>query len=217
MFDEYDDYYREPSEADKIIQTALADLKELFTNEVKSTIEEAKEAKKKLEETQRELRGVEFKLRRTEEQLAVMQEKLEKADLYDVPRQYIARFVRNATGDYAPGDTVWVHTHEYDQVECPVCKGKEEVNAILGGYEKKIRCPECSGYGFKRESRVVIKKETISEIRLKLCFREGRVNYWNTESVYVGSREYSVDPKYIFRTEEAAQAALQGGAVHEEV
>jgi len=58
-----------------------------------------------------------------------------------------------------------------------------------------------------------VNKRTVDGVYLKLCFNSNRVSYWNTENIYLGGKEYSTNPKFIFKSEEEALAyiAKEGG------
>ena len=110
MFEDYDVFY-EPTEAEMIVEEAKCNIIALFTEEVKKTIEYAAKAKERLEKLQSKIRQAENKLTDANKRLQIMQERVDNAELYDVPRKYISKFVQHATGGYAPGDVVYTIRH----------------------------------------------------------------------------------------------------------
>lgn len=148
MFDGYEDYFTEPSDVDTIIQRAQADIAALFSEKVKQTLDEAAEAEKRLSRLQSEIRSAQYQLIDIESKIKDAQERCDNAELFDIPRRYIQKFVRDATGDYAPGDTVWKIADKGKVEPCCTCGGAKKVKAILGNQEIDIACPECGGQGF---------------------------------------------------------------------
>lgn len=212
MFEAYEEMFSDVEGANAIIEQARADLHALLTDEVKDIIHEAANAKEELDKLQTELRSVKWLIRQKQIELAKMKEECEQAETRDIPRKYIDKFVRDATGYFAPGDTVWHLTSMYKRIHCDLCNGKKDVLANIGTELIKIRCPACSGYGEKTITEKVVEQRKVANVHLELCFSSDRVNYWNTKCVYLDRDEYNTDVKSIFRTEEEALAALNGGA-----
>lgn len=208
MFEDYDVFY-EPTEAEQIMGEALSNITALFTDEVKRTIDDASKAKENLERLKYETAIAERKLRDAEERLQEMQKRVDDAELYDVPRKYINKFVKNATGGFAPGDDVYILKDKGGYKPCKTCMGEKKISAIVGGEEVKVQCPTCNGVGSKFVSEKVVAKAKVSDVYLKLCFSADRVCYWNTECVYLDRHEFHTDAKRIYRTEEEAVAALE--------
>ena len=127
----------------------------------------------------------------------------------DVPRKYIERFVREATGNFAPGDSVWHLQSKYTTEDCPDCHGSKKVSANISGKEIQIDCPTCNGYGFSRKFRYEVVEKTIESIHLILCFNEERVSYWDKECVYLRGKDAYTDAKYIFSTKKEAEKRLK--------
>lgn len=207
-YDFYDEVFNAPSEVEAIILEAKQKIEDMFSAEVKQTIDDAAEAKKRLEELQQRIRDAEWKLADVNEKVKSARERAEKAELHDIPKKYISRFVREATGDLAPGDVVWVAENDGFYEACSTCKGSKKVSAQLGGKEIEVVCPECNGYGRIWKNRYKAVKRTVTCVDLKLCFHENRVGYWNRECVYLSGRENYADAKRIFRTEEEALAYI---------
>ena len=209
MFEDYEELFDSVEGANAIIAQAKADLVDLLTDEVKEIIYEAANKKDELDNLNRELRTVEWQIGAKKSELADVQKRCEQAEMRDIPRKYIDKFVRNATGHFAPGDTVWYLASKVKRIPCYMCNGKEDVLANIGTDLVKIRCPACSGYGEKSITEKVVEQRKVASVHLELCFSPDRVNYWNTKCVYLDRDEYSSDVKNIFRTEEEALAALK--------
>lgn len=212
MFEEYEDIFCEPSEIELIIEKARTDIANLFTDKVKSDIEEAKKAEVLLAELNANLRAAQYKLETIKAEITAAQEKINNAEMYDIPKKYINRFIKNATGNYAPGDTVWVIKQERNQTNCALCNGAKKITVSVGGINKEVQCPDCKGYGYIVEYPNYVAQSKVREVRLKLCFKSDRVSYWNTESVFLDNNDFFTKPEKIFPTEEAALKALKGGA-----
>lgn len=208
FFDDYDGYI-EPSEADEIINDALDRIKEIVVDEAKTALAEVAAAEEKLHKLDLEICGKEAKLAFLENDIEKAKAEVERVTR-DIPKKYISAFVREATGFLAPGDEVWMLAGGFEP--CDRCKGKKE---LTGRYDDgtpfKERCPKCRGNGSVYKSRMTVKKEKVREVYLKLCFDANRVNYWNTDSIFLGGDEYSTPIKDIFKTEEEAIAALEEG------
>lgn len=212
MFEDYEDIFCAPSEAEEIIDKALGDLKALFVDNVKNTIEEAKSATEQLEVLTQQLRKTQWRLKEAEQKLAATEKKFEESELRDMPRKYINRFVEEVSGGYKPGDTVWVIEREVERISCKTCDGLKEVTALINGVESRITCPTCKGYGADSKYTDVIEHREVREVRVKLCFDKYRANYWSTDSVFLAGQDWSTSPEKIYPTEDAARAALESGA-----
>lgn len=208
MFDWDEDVFDNPSAVEEVILKAKADIEDLFSAEVKQTIEDAAGAKAQLEQLQQKIRSAEYRLGVLQKQVEDAEKRAEQAELYDVPAKYIAKFVRNATGDLAPGDEVWVIVGDGKWENCPTCNGRKKITAQFGGKDVEVKCPECDGNGRKYKKRSKVEKRTVDSVHLKLCFRSNRVSYWNTENVYLFGRDSAIDPKFIYRSEEEALAHI---------
>lgn len=209
MFDDYEDILTEPSEAEMIIEEAKTKLHDLIKNEAISMMEDYSTVKTQLDGLNNEIRSKKYQAERLEKKIKELEEKHEQADKYDMPKKYIDRFVRDITGNFAPGDKVWIIKYDYDWIPCDKCQGKQEITAMIDGKEHKIRCIKCDGTGKVAKSRYSIKETVISEVRLTLCFRDNRVGVWTKDSIYIKDREYAISPKEIYRSKEEAEKVLK--------
>lgn len=209
MFNEYEEYYTEPSEAELIIEEAKEKLLNLLTDEVKETMDKVAKAKKQLEKLNGDIQDKGWKLKHLTEKIADMETRLELAETKEMPKKYIAKFVKDATGDFAPGDKVWYLQYKPLRTDCPDCHGKKKVTANVLGKETEVTCPTCDGYGYIRKDDYEIVEKRVSEVKLKLCFYEDRVNYWSRECVYLNGHESYTKPEHIFKTKEEAEEKLK--------
>ncbi len=210
-----DELFDQPSEADAIIQKAQADLEAVFRQAIKDTIEKGKQAHSTLEDLQDEIAGAESELRRIKGELAAAKEKMEHIDKREMPKRYIDAFVRETTGFYAPGDLVWIVSSRCKKRTCPLCMGAKKVRVVGESVEDLIKCPRCNGSGSLTANEYFAKQEEIGTVRLTLCFDKNRVREWSSECVYLKGHEYHVDIKWIYKTEQEAQA--QADAKNKEV
>lgn len=210
-FEEYEDIFCEPSEIKTVFQNAISDITNLFTDKVKSEISEAAEATKRLDELKQEIYIAQQELNGINAEIEEAQRRQENAEMYEIPQKYIKRFVEKATGNYAPGDTVFEIKNSRNQSTCPLCNGAKKITIFIGGMNKEVQCPDCKGYGYIVEYIPYIEQSKVTDVRLKLCFRSDRVSYWSTDSVYLNNSDYCTKPENIFPTEEAAEKALKAG------
>lgn len=209
-YEDYEEYYADPSEADAIIDEAKEKLNALLTEEVKQTMEQAKAAQKSLEKIQREIRESEYKLGNLKLEHQREEEKWETIDQYRMPRQYIKQLVEAVAGDFVPGDTVYALAVDFQNEECPLCHGSKEVECKIADSQEvlSIKCPTCNGRGCLAKRIDYVKERKVSGIYMKLCFDEDGVRYWSKDCVYLDNRDSSTDIKNIFHTKEEAEKAL---------
>ena len=209
-YEDYEEYFSAPSEADAIIDEAQEKLNNLLTEEVKQTMKKAKEAECNLEKLQKEIREAEYRLGNLKLEHQREEKKWETIDQYRMPRQYIKKLVEAVAGDFAPGDTVYALAVDFQNEECPLCHGSKEVECKIADSQEviSIDCPTCKGRGFMRKRIDCVKERKVSSIYMKLCFDEGSVRYWSKDCVYLDNRDYSTDIKNIFHTKEEAEKAL---------
>lgn len=207
-----DDVFESLSEAEQVVDMAKQQLFDLLKEDIKSALQEAASARKELSSLKNELAHVRYEARKWEKKIAEEKARFERAKDFDIPKMYIDRIVRNLTGNFGPGDTVYVIEKENHYDTCPKCKGAKKVEAIIDGEAFSVSCPACSGCGriATYDPPSVVGKK-VNEVRLRLCFKKDRVCPWNTENVFLDGWEWSVDPKKIYRTPEEAWAALRGG------
>lgn len=218
MFEEYGEYFSEPSEVDLIIDEAKEKLNALLTEEVKQTMEQAKAAKKSLEKIQGEIREAKISLGNLVAEHKRQEQKWENLDQYRMPRQYIKKLVEAVAGDFAPGDTVYAIRTRYGKKDCPMCHGEKTLEGTVTDRPGLITfsCPTCKGLGYLEDRRLYVEETKVTSVDVKLRFRDDRVSYWSNDCLYLGNREYSTRPEDIFHTKEEAEKALAERMAREE-
>lgn len=206
---DYMDYFDEPSEVDKVIEEMKNKLHDLIKDEAKKMMDDYRQMDEEFIELKRETTRKKRELDTLKEQIQDMETKYEQADKLDMPKKYIDRIVRNYTGDFAPGDKVFITDSRSKRIECDKCKGKKEIRANIDGEEITIKCIKCNGYGAVTDTTKVIEERTINSVYLKLVFREDRVSLWSSDCVYVKGMEYAINPKYIYKSYEDAEKSLK--------
>ena len=210
MFYDYEDILIEPSEVDIIIEETKEKLHGVIKDEAKNIMEEYIKAKEQLAGLSFDIRRKERQKTQLEKDIEELKEEYEHADKYDMPRKYIDKFVRDTTGNFAPGDKVWIIDTNYNWETCDKCQGKREIPAIVDGEEHMVKCIQCNGDGRTRETIEYIKDTRITSVHLRLCFNADKVNVWTSDSVYVKGQDYAVNPKNIYRSKEEAEKAIKG-------
>ena len=210
MFEDYEDCYVEPSEAEAIIRDAKEKLNDLLTEEIKQTIESAREAKRDLEQLQEEIRSAQYRLGNLKLEHEREEKKWQELDQYRMPKKYIQKLVEAVAGDFAPDDTVYAIKIKYTSEDCPLCHGAQTVECTVADRPGSISisCPTCHGSGKISKWKYHVEKCTVSAVYLKLCFHSDHVSYWNTECVFLDNHDTSYDIKTIFHTQEEAEKAL---------
>lgn len=207
--DEDGEYVCDQSQAESIIQQAADDLHAVLTEKAKAIIQQAKEARSQLKKIRQEIAWNECRIHETEMELKEAKKKAEDFDKHEMPARYIQAFVREATGYYAPGDKVFYVNENFIRKECPICNGKAKIDVQYKGETLFVPDPHCKGNGFITETQYEVRQTEISGVYLKLCFQQNRVGYWNTDSVFISGREYSIKPEHLFRTNEEAEAFIK--------
>ena len=203
---EYGEPIWDQSQAESIIQQAANDLQAVLTEKAKAIIQQAKDARAELEKLKQEINWNERRVHETEMELQEAKKKAEHFEKHEMPAKYIQAFVRDATGFYAPGDKVFYVNDTYTRNECPFCKGTARINVQYNGETLSVADPHCKGNGYIAETHYGVIETEITGVYLKLCFGEYKACYWNTDSVFIHGREYSVKPELLFRTREEAEA-----------
>ena len=194
------------SQAESIIQQAATDLQAALTEKARAIIQQAKDARSELEKLKQAINWNKCRVHETEMELQEAQKKAEHFEKHEMPAKYIQAFVREATGFYAPGDKVFYVNDAYTRNQCPFCKGTARINVQYNGETLSVSDPHCNGNGYISKTQYEVKETEISGVYLKLCFEKHRAGYWNTDSVFIPGREYSIKPECLFRTKEEAEA-----------
>ena len=178
---------------------------ELITEEGAEILSEYQSAQKALSETKREIARCERKL----EELLAEIDKMEKAEVGDIPEEYIKKFVTKYTKGFAPGDVVYALRERTERKKCSVCEGEGKFEAKKLGTKEVILagCPECRGRGTVIKSFCEVKKEKIKEVGLKLLFEKDRVSVWNYDTVRLYGDEYPLGVTGLYGNLEEAEEA----------
>lgn len=209
MFNDYEEYLREPSEVDGIIEEMKDKLHSLITDEAKDVMNEYRKAKKEIGELDLDISRKRGRINDLNRMIEELEEKYEYIDKYKMPRKYIDSFVREYTGYFAPGDKVFIIDSTTKRIQCDKCNGEKNIKATIDGEVNTIECIKCKGYGTVGKTVRTIRETTIDRVYLKLGFKEDRVSLWTSDSVYVMGVEYAVDPKDIFKTYEEAEKSMK--------
>ena len=209
-FEEYEEYFGDPSAADSVILKAKEDLLGLLTDEARDLLEKVSKANEELEFLQSDIVNARYELQSIEADQVRERKKLDELKNGWLPKELVQQFVHDATGGFAPGDTVYTMKTTTVRKECPLCGGAKNVSASIHGQIFDIKCPECGGYGVKTEYSYSIEERKVAEVRLKLCFEGRRINRWSSDCVFLTGNDYSTNPKELYRSREEAEAALKG-------
>lgn len=204
-FEEYEEYFGEPSAADSVILKAKEDLFGLLKNESRDLLEKVAKANEELDALQSDIVSAKYELQSIKADQIRERKKLDELKNGWLPKELVQRFVHDATGDFAPGDTVYTIKTTVRQKECPLCAGTKNVSASIHGQIFDIKCPECSGYGQKSEYTHSVDERRVAEVRLKLCFEERRINRWSSDVVYLAGNDFCSDPKDLYSSREEAE------------
>lgn len=207
-YDNYEDYFYEPSAVDLIIEEAKKKIHELIKENIANTIEEYKYAKDKLDSLDSDVKMKKYEIEKLKQRIDELEKEHEKKDRYDMPRKYIDKFVRDITGYFAPGDKVFIIESSNNWNKCDKCNGTNKVKALIDGEEIMVKCPKCDSFGKVANTIKKIEERVIDDVHLKLVFRKDRVGVWTSDSVYVKGREYALSPKKIYKTYEEAEKAM---------
>lgn len=220
MLEEYRDYFDVPTEADIIIAESQEKLRDLFNEIIKATLEKARNAESELKRIEQEINIKRLDLEVARKKLDEACQRVEQYNRHHLPRKFIEDMLHEVTADIVPGDTVWRIGYENQVKQCECCGGTGRLTAIKeNGDPISIECYKCEGYKTVTVLTAKPVKETVHSVRLKLCFQEDSVSYWDTDCIYtglVGDSKYCV--QNIFKTLEKAQAkadeinAKSGGA-----
>jgi len=206
---DYRDYFNEPSEVDKVMEEMKDKLHDLIKDEAKKMMEDYKQMDEEFIELKIEVARKKRELERLEKEIEGMETKYEQADTRDIPKKYMDRIIRHYTGDFAPGDKVFITDSRSSRVKCDKCQGKKKIKAIIDGEETMIECVKCKGYGVITNTDMVIEERVVDSVYLKLGFHKDRVGLWSSDCVYVRGIEYAINPKYLYRSKEDAEKSLK--------
>lgn len=213
---EYDSTFSDPNVADAIIAEASQKLRSLLKQEAKDIIDEANSAQERLLSINREIGEKQLQLHYEAEKLKKLQEEITEDEMHNIPRRYIERFVRKATKNFAPGDTVYQVSIVYKTEPCGLCAGTGKVLCAIkeGNEQRRISCPDCNGTGNLRIAEEAVQRKTIDRIDLTLCFKPDRVSFWNSSAIMLRGNDFKCDPRNLYATEKEALEAIKEAETH---
>lgn len=110
IFDEFEaeDFFDNLSDFEKVVYEANEKLTKLFKESVKKTIIAAYKAESELESLQQKVIAARNEAQEWERKAIQAQVQFEKANIFDIPQEYIGRIIHNLTDDFRPGDKAYV-------------------------------------------------------------------------------------------------------------
>lgn len=205
MFDyDYDDYFVEPSEFEKIVNEADENIKELFNERVKSIIDDIKDKEEKIKHKEKRLKELEEKIKQAEIKRVKVENDLKEAEEAenDIPKKYIDKFVNRVTKGFMPGNECWAVQGELKPEQCSLCKG-EPVIVPINGTETRVKCPKCNGKGYISKVVLDAKKRKIEDMILTIVAKPDKCDITIRADVSgVGVRTVMDN---LFKTEQEAQ------------
>lgn len=206
-----EDIFESLSDAEQVVERAKQGLYDLLKEDIKSTLKEAAAARKELSDLTNKIAHAKYEVKIWEKKIEDEKEKFERAKDFDIPKMYMDRIVRNLTGGFAPGDKAYVIETEGAYKKCQKCNGNRRIDAVIDGETYSVKCPECDGSGsIYAKNPPHVKEKTVTGVYLTLCFAKDRVGLWSRDNIYLDNSEWSTEPKDIYTTREAAEAALKG-------
>ena len=211
MFEDYAEYFDEPGEADAVIADAQAKLNGLLTDAIKSTLEKVQKAKDELKEIQYETTIAKVECEQIKEKLEREKAAFENYRKDELPKEFIRRMVTAVTGDFAPGDTVFIPSARYMSKVCGVCKGAKKVYAEASWDHKtyEFACPRCKGNGNETITTYRVEEKTVVRVDYRLCFEKRSASSWSRDAVYLNGEDWATSPERLYRTREEAEAAAK--------
>ena len=202
-FDSYQ-CFDDEKKADEIVHEAIEKLKAEMTDQAKALVLEYAMAKAQKDR-------LESDIKKLKEEVADLKAHYQRLNQFDLPKEYVQNMVKAITGDYAPGDKVWVIKGEKVQEICPNCSGAGEIDIRYcdNGKTDRIKCPKCNGRGKKTFVKRHCEETRVLNVNVKLDFYSDNVRYWTTDTLVIRGIEYPVSIDKVYPTVEAAQKAIK--------
>lgn len=212
IFDEFEaeDIFDNLSDFEKVVYEANEKLTKLFKESVKKTIAAAYKAESELESLQQKVIAARNQAQEWERKAIQARVQFEKADIFDIPREYIGRIVHNLTDDFRPGDKAYVIEKSMSTKTCSRCQGKKKIKVNDGGEKILVDCPDCNGSGVIwviNPDKIVAK--TVTSVRLNLNFSEDGIFPWSRDCVYLDNSCDGINPNDLYHTSGEAMEALK--------
>ncbi|AFQ30396.1 hypothetical protein BK764_14165 [Bacillus thuringiensis serovar israelensis] len=71
---------------------------------------------------------------------------------------------REMLGGFKLGDEAWFVRSQYNSETCTVCSGDKKLVVEIQGEERKVKCPECNGFGCRSKLIKSAEKGLVKEI-----------------------------------------------------
>jgi hypothetical protein len=195
----------EPSAADEIFSEAKEKLYAALTTTVKAEIEALREA----------VRDSENALEKVLEENADLKKQIESADTlrHKIRQEIIEEYFL----DIRPWQPVWFVRQTPRYRKCDHCGGTHEVITKYDGVDVKAKCPYCEFNGIKVRTDYDVYSRGIESVIITLSARDrkmaiqvdGLVRDIDAEWEKTVLFDNSSGPSYIYRTREAAEAAIE--------
>ncbi|WP_232357419.1 hypothetical protein [Bacillus tropicus] len=117
---------------------------------------------------------------------------------------------REMLGGFKLGDEVWFVRSQYNSETCLVCSGDKKVVVQIQGEERKIKCPECNGFGCRRKLIKSAEKGLVKEIDIH-TWAQGKqlsVKMYIEPTSYRASSSVQAHLGGFFKTKEECQEKL---------
>ena len=207
----FDDYFKDQSEVEQVIDDATNKLVELISEKTKSEIERYKnwyestaevrdKLQKRVYEQQEKIKVLEIDLKKAKEEPDKKDNEIPK-----VP--------------FVPGDKVWFIGNDCRNemvIKCPTCEGRGRVKTLTAEYgEVEITCPHCKGNSVAKyepakayQGYVVRSRITLDAADDVPSFTYDLVmNASDLEKIKANENSYTFRRYEIYRTKEEAEKA----------
>lgn len=206
MFEtEYNDIFTDVNKAKEIMQKAISELTELFTERVKDNLTDIKFAEKNLADISAEMEAKQRQCSYLQNEIEELKERIDNFEEWEAPQRYINKFVEKATKGFCPGQTVYYVKKKFKQFVCPTCNERNKITVTFNGKLREIRCPDCLN-GYQMELSYEVVETVVQDIYLRLCFNKDGVSYWNFENIFLRDTDNYTPADMVFATREEAEA-----------
>ncbi|MDA1616242.1 hypothetical protein PDK03_06495 [Bacillus cereus group sp. TH204-1LC] len=161
--------------------------------------ENAKERDEKSQKTISDLRNQMYKL----------QTELKNAE-HTFKKEGSDQAKREMLGGFKLGDEVWFVRSQYNPETCSVCSGDRKLVVEIQGKERKVKCPECNGFGSKSKLIKSAEKGLVKEIDIH-TWAQGKqlsVKMYIEPTSYRASSSVQAHLGGFFKTKEECQEKI---------
>ncbi len=117
---------------------------------------------------------------------------------------------REMLGGFELGDEAWFVRSQHNSEKCSICSGDKNVVVEIQGEERKIKCPECNGFGFRSKLIKSAEKGLVKEIDIH-TWAQGKqlsVRMYIEPTSYRASSSVQAHLGGFFKTKEECQEKL---------